>query len=225
MLMIELRGEPRIIVGKKVKHIAKNGLLPGVLYGAGIATQSIAVSFRDFEHVYREAGESTLVKLDVAGNAHTILIHDIAHDPLSGRAIHADFYAVSMDKVIRVGVPIVFFGESEAVKNAGGILVKVAQELEVEALPQDLPHEFRVDLSLLVSIESRIFVRDVSHEAGVKIIADSGEVVALVETPRSEEALAELTAKPIAEIKEVETEREIKAREKSKEVKPEEESK
>lgn len=215
--MIELKVEPRIVTGKKVKHMRQNGVLPAVLYGDGVAAQSIAVAFKDFEKIYKEAGESTLLKITIGSAHHTVLIHDIAHDALRGSAIHADFYAVRMDKMLRISVPIVFIGESPAVKNEGGILVKVVQEIEVEALPVDLPHELRADLSLLASLHTRIFVRDLPHASSVKIITDADEIVALVEPPRSEEAMAELSGAPTAEIKEVKTEREMKAEEKSKE--------
>lgn len=215
--MIELHAESRLILGKKTKQIRQNGILPAVLYGEGIETVAVGIPARDFERVYQEAGESTLLRLVVGASGHTVLIHDVAYDPLRGQPIHADFYAVRMDKALRVIVPIVFIGESPAVKNEGGILVKVAQELEVEALPADLPHELSVDLSALIAINSRITVKDLPRGERVRIMAPPEEIVALVEPPRSEEALAELAAAPAAEIKEVKTEREVKAAEKSKE--------
>ena len=221
--MIELRGESRTILGKRVKQVRQNGLLPAVLYGEGIGSHAISVSARDFEHAYQEAGESTLLRLMVGDTVHTVLIHDITHDPLRGTPIHADFHAVRMDKILRVKVPVVFAGESPAVKNEGGILVKVVHELEVEAMPADLPHELQADLSLLVAMNSRMKVRDLPHDARVKIIADADEVVALVEEPRSEETMAELAAAPVGEIKEVKTEREVKVAEKLKDASPEEE--
>lgn len=221
--MVELRVESRTILGKRVKQVRQNGLLPGVLYGEGIGSHAISIPARAFEHAYQEAGESTLLRLVIGDAAHTVLIHDITHDPLRGTPIHADFYAVRMDKVLRVKVPVVFVGESSAVKNEGGILVKVVHELEVEAMPVDLPHEMRADLSLLVAMSSRMRVKDLPHDAGVRIIADQDEIVALVEPPRSEEAMAELTAAPVGEIKEVKTEREVKVAEKLKDTAPEEE--
>ena len=215
--MQELKAEMRTNTGKSVKTLRQAGFLPAVLYGEGIGSRAISVPARDFEKVYREAGESTLLKVVLDGTNHTVLIHDIAHDPLKGSPIHADFYAVRMDKVLRVSVPIVFFGESPAIKNEGGILVKVVQEIEVEAMPADLPHELRADLGRLASIHSRMLISDLPHEASVRIVADPTEVVAIVEPPRSDEAMAELSVAPTGEIKEVKTEREVKAAEKPKE--------
>ena len=208
--MQEIKAEARTITGKAVKTLRQAGFLPAVLYGEGIGSQAIAVSARDFEKAYQEAGESTLLKLDVAGSPHTVLIHDVAHDPLRGNLIHADFYAVRMDKALRVSVPIVFSGESPAVKNEGGILVRVVQELEVEAMPADLPHELHADLARLDALKSRILVRDIVRSATVKIIADGEEIIALVDKPRSEEELATLATAEPPKIAEVKTEREVK---------------
>lgn len=221
--MIELHAEPRAIFGKKTKQIRQNGFLPAVLYGNGIDTVAVSVLARDFEKAYKETGESTLLRLVIGTSGHTVLIHDVAYDPLRGQAIHADFYAVRMDKMLRVAVPIVFTGESPAVKNEGGILVKVVHEIVVEAFPQNLPHEFRVDVSFLASLGSRISVKDLAHDAGVRLMADSHDTIALVEAPRSEEELVALGETPVTEIKQVETERETKTKEKAKETAAEEE--
>ncbi len=219
--MQELKAEARTNTGKSVKTLRQAGFLPAVLYGEGVESRAISVPARDFEKVYKEAGESTLLKINLDHTNHTVLIHDIAYDPLRGNPIHADFYAVSMDKILRIPIPILFFGESPAVKNEGGILVKVAHEIEVEAMPADLPHELRADLGRLTAIHARILVSDLPHAPNVRIMADEDEVVAIVEPPRSDEAMAELSAAPASEIKEVKTEREVKVAEKPKEAEAE----
>ncbi|MDZ4260478.1 MAG: 50S ribosomal protein L25, partial [Candidatus Sungbacteria bacterium] len=190
--MIELKAQPRTLLGSQVKTLRKKGLLPCVVYGEGVTSQPLATSFIDFERVLKQAGESTLVTLDIAGKKHNVLIHDIAYDALKGNPIHADFYAVAMDKVINATVSLEFVGESSAIKSDGGILVKVMHEIEVEALPQDLPHELRIDLGLLSTFESKILVKDISLPKGVTVTADLDEIIALVEAPRSAEDLAAL---------------------------------
>jgi large subunit ribosomal protein L25 len=197
--------------------------MPAVIYGAGTETLSIAVPQREFEKTYRAAGESTLVRLNIAEKAYNVLIHDTARDAVSGQVIHADFYAVRMDRALRARVPVEFAGEASAVKNEGGVLVKVAHDIEVEALPQDLPHGLRVDLSRLDVLGARIFIKDIAAPAGVRIISSGDDVVAIVEAPRSEEELAALDA-PVAEVAAVETEAEAKkaaAEAKAKETEPE----
>ena len=135
--MQELKAKPRKELGKKVESLRRGGLLPAVLYGEGVASQPVSVSYADFDKVYRQAGESALLKLNLDGKPFNVLIYDKKKDPLSGKFIHADFYAVRMDKEIKAKIPLRFMGESSAVKNEGGILVKVLQEVEVESLPQE----------------------------------------------------------------------------------------
>ena len=204
-------------LGRKVKPLRRGGFLPSVVYGEGVASQPISVPYKDFEKVYREAGESTIVELDVEGKQFNVLIQDIARDPIRGDMLHADFYAVRMDKVLRTKVPLAFVGESPAVKNDGGVLVKVMQEIEVEALPKDLPHEIRVDVSQLAVLESRIKIKDLLIPQGVKAVGEPDEVLILVESPRAEEELEALKKTPVVEaVAEVKTEQEVKREAKEK---------
>jgi len=209
--MIELNAQPRTIVGTKVKSLRNKGFLPAVIYGQGIVdSQPIAISFIDFERAYKTAGESTIVTLNVAGKKYNVLITDVAYHPIKDKFIHADFFAVDMNKLIRTTVALVFIGESSVIKNDAGILVKVMHEIEVEALPKDLPHELQVDLGLLSAFGSKILVKDISVPAGVKVMADLNEIIVLVEAPRTEEALAELEQGAVAEVADVKTEQEEK---------------
>lgn len=214
--MQELTVKTRTELGKKVKVMRKSGFMPAILYGPGILPMPLSVPYKDFEKIWHEAGESTLIKLKLEDgkinkqNEFTVLIQDMKKDPIKGSPLHADFYAVRMDKEIRKNVPIEFVGESPAVKNLGGILVKVLKELEVEALPQNLPHDFKVDVSQLVAINDRLLVKNISIPSGVKIFINLDEVVALIEPPRSEEELAQLEKVEEAAPVEVKTEREIK---------------
>lgn len=205
--MTELNAQSRTILGSHVKSLRKKGLLPGVVYGEGMQSQSITISFVDFERAFRQAGESTLVTLNVEGKLYNVLIHDVAHHPTKGKPIHADFYAVRMDKAIRATVSLTFIGESSAVKNEGGILVKVMHEIEVEALPKDLPHGLDVDISSLSVFGTKALVKDIILPRGVEILADADEIVALVEAPRAAEELEQTS---VGEVVEVKTEQEEK---------------
>ena len=167
--MQELKAQPRNEIGKKARVARAAGFLPAVVYGDGVVSQPIAVSNKEFEGIYRSVGESSLFQLIVGEKRYPVVIHDIAYDPLTDRPIHADFYAVRMDKALRVTVPLEFAGESSAVKNEGGVLVKVAHELEIEAMPGDLPHALPVDLSPLVALGGRILVKDIRVPQGVKV--------------------------------------------------------
>lgn len=222
--MPEISAKHRIQTGKSVAALRREGILPAVLYGQGVDSTPLCVSWKEFEKVLGEAGETSLVTLRVeGGKIYNVLIHDVATDPLTLKPIHADFYAVRMDKPIEAKVPLNFIGESPATKNEGGILVKVLHELEVKALPKDLPHEIAVDISRLEKIDDKIYVRDILLPAGVSTAATGEEVAVLIEPPRSEAELEELVkpeeTAPVAEVK---TEREVKAE--AKEAAPADES-
>ncbi len=221
--MQELKARPRNELGKKVNALRRAGFLPAVVYGEGVESQPLSVPVKDFEKVYREAGESGLVKLDIEGKSYNVLIHDVSRDALKDAPLHADFYAVRMDKLIRTKVPVEFIGESPAVKSEGAVLIKVLHEIEIEALPANLPHHLKADISRLEAFGAKLFVKDIPLPYGVKIFADSDDIVAIAESPRSTEELEAIAAAPAVETVAVETERE--AKQKTKEVKEQIEAK
>ena len=209
--MPEISAKMRSEIGKHLYSLRQEGVLPAVLYGPGVESMPLAVAKRDFEKVLREAGETSLVTVNVeGGKAYNVLIHDVAKDPMTLKPIHADFYAVRMDKPIEAKIPLIFTGEAPAVKNEGGILVKVLHELEVKALPKDLPHEISVDISGLEKVDDKFHVQDLALPSGVTTAVAADEVVALIEPPRSEAELEELTKTEEAPVAEVKTEREVK---------------
>ncbi len=201
--MLELKAEVREIIGKKVEQLRKTGLIPAVLYGHKIKSVNLTIDSREFNRILKEAGETSLLNLVADGKKHSVLIHDLAHDPLSGAVTHVDFFEVRMDEKIKAKVLLVFTGESNAIKSDGGVLVKALQEIELEALPQDLPKEIEVDISSLNAFEDKIHVKDLKVGGNVKILADPRDMVATVVPPRSEKELEELKQKPVAEVGEV----------------------
>lgn len=202
--MLELNAKPREILGKKVRALREEGIIPAVLYGEKVKSVPLEVDYNEFEKVYEEAGESTILKLKIGNEAKNILIYDVSRDPISDKVIHVDFYAVRMDKPITTEVPLVFEGESPVIEVEEGTLVKSITEVEVEALPADLPHEIKVDISILKTFDDLIHIKDLKVPEGVEILADSEEVVASVTPPRSEEELAALEEKVEEKVEEVE---------------------
>ena len=189
---ISLKVEPRKIVGKKVKILRHQGIIPAVVYGQGKKATSVSVAAKEFDAAYRRAGTSSLIELDVGKNKVSVLSHEPQYDPVNGRPIHVDFYEVRMDKKIKTEVPLRFVGQSEAVELLDGTLVTPRDNVEVECLPNDLVHEIAVDITALKTFENQIKVGNLRPPNGIEIITDSDEAVALVEPPRSEEELAEL---------------------------------
>jgi len=201
--MLTLPAKIRKTLGKKVKALRERGVLPGVLYGPRIKeTLPLEINFKEFEKVYKEAGESTLVSLEIEGKKTPVLIHEVKLDPLTGKPIHIDFYQPRLEEEVEVTIPIIFEGEAPAVKELGGTLVKNIHEVEVRALPQNLPHEIKVNMEKLKTFEDDILVKDLPTPKGVKILKELEEVVATVAPP---EKVEEELVKPIGEkVEEVE---------------------
>lgn len=228
-MVLELKVQTREKSGKKLKILREKGFIPAVVYGSGHKAISIEVNYEDFRKVFEDAGESTLIKINVGDQIKNVLIHDIARDPITDRFIHIDFYQVRMDKEITTEVPLVFISEAPAVKSMDGVLVKNINEVEIEALPKNLPHEIKVDLSSLDSFDKHIRVKDLILPPGVKILTEPEEVVVSVIPPRTEEELKTLEEKPEAKAEEVEIVGEKPAEEgeikEEKEIKQKEETK
>jgi len=187
---------------KKPNALRRDGQIPAVAYGPTMESQNLTVVDLDFNKIFNQAGESDLInlKLPLAKNKKSdsqlseiqVLIHEVQKHPLSGDIIHVDFYAPDLTKTVRVAIPLVFIGEAPAVKDLDGILVKNMQEVEVEALPKDLPHQIEVDVICLKNFEDKILISDLPLPQGVAVLADADEVISLVTPPRSEEELAAL---------------------------------
>lgn len=196
METLSLQLKERTKTGKAVNHLRKEGLIPAVVYGHGVTPKIVSVEYNPFIKVYRLAGESSLVDLTIDNKeAVKALIQDIAIDPMTDRLIHVDFRQVSMKEKLKAKIPVVFAGESRAVKELGGILVKSLAEIEVECLPQYLVHEISVDLSPIKEFGETIRVGSVSAPEGMVFLTGANEVIATVTPPRSEEELKSLEEK------------------------------
>ncbi len=200
--MLSLQAKIRQIKGKKTKNLRNKGVLPGVLYGQKMKNADLEISMKEFEKVYREAGESTLVSLEIEDKKALVLIHELQRNPLTNEFVHIDFYQPSLKEEIVVKIPIVFEGESPAAKESGGTLVKNVSEVEVKALPQNLPHQINIDVTSLKTFEDNILVKDLKVPEGVKILKEGETILAFVAPP---EKIEEELVKPIEEkVEEVE---------------------
>lgn len=166
--------------------LKKEGKIPAVFYGAGEKSTSISVSIVEFKKIWREAGESSTIKVALGDNNVDALIHEVQVHPVTNEPIHVDFLVIDMNKKIKVNVPLEFIGISNAVKNGLGNLVKVLHEVEIEALPKDLPHNLEVDISKLETVESQIFVSDIKLGTGITMVTDEKEVVASIVLQKEE---------------------------------------
>src|SRR3989344_4628416 len=180
--MLKLAIEAR----KTGREELKGDKIPAVFYGRKEESTSIAVALKDFKKVLKEAGESTVIALTGVGEEKEALIHDVDFEPVTGQPRHADFYIIEKGKKVQVTVPLNFVGIAPAVKELGGVLMKILYEVEVEALPKDLPHEINVDISSLADFESKIEIKNITLPEGVMILGDADEVVALVSEVKEE---------------------------------------
>lgn len=204
-MTLELNAKVREdIKSNKLKALRKKGFVPAIVYGPGHKPLPIQVEYQEFKKVFDDAGESTIIKLKAGNDSKNVLIHEVARDPVTDKFIHIDFYQVRMDKAISAEVSLIFEGEAPAVKNLEGVLIKNITEVEVEALPKDLPHEIKVDISCLETFDEHIKIKDLKLPEGVKVLAEPEEVIALVTPPRTKEELEELEEKPEEKVEEVE---------------------
>lgn len=160
--------------------------MPAVFYGKKEDSTPVAVSFADFLKVWKQAGESSVVTLKSEKGDLEALIHEVDIDPLTDMPRHADFYVFEKGHKLKLSIPLEFVGVSTAVKDLGGTLIKVLHEIKIEAMPKDLPKKISVDISSLTTFESQILASALIMPAGVTLVEDPTEVVALVAQPKEE---------------------------------------
>ena len=195
--MVTLAYTKRVSGAKKTKITVSNpdtGFIPAVLYGKKHSSTPISISRVDFMKVWKEAGESSVVKLS-GETPVDVLIQDVDVHPVSDLPRHVDFYVFEKGKKIEVSVPLVFTGVSPAVKDLGANLVKVLHEVVVEASPENLPHDITVDISLLVDLDAVILASDLKLSSGVTLAIEGDEVVASISAAKAEE-VDEVTVAP-----------------------------
>lgn len=171
---------------ENLDFLKKSGLIPAVFYGPKDPSTSIKINLSDFKKAWKNAGESTVISLEGENIDADVLIQDIDLDPVTDIPRHVDFYAIEKGKKLNVDVPLEFVGVSPAVKDFGAVLVKVLHEIEIEALPKDLPHRLEIDISPLVNFDSVLTAKDIKLPMGVTLKVKSDEVIASVYEPKEE---------------------------------------
>jgi large subunit ribosomal protein L25 len=186
---LELTLDAREAQGKANKRLRREGIVPGVVYGKGEGSTNVQVDAKTFETLYRAAGRTSVVKFRLPGasRATSGFIKSVQRHPLSGQAIHVDYYLVNLKVEMEVDVPLVFTGEAPAVEETGGTLLHNLSSVRVKALPNDIPHEISVDVSTLTSLDVAIHVADLNLNRDlVHVLTDGETLVATVVPPRVE---------------------------------------
>lgn len=211
MEKITLKAKTRKETGRKVKLLRKEGILPANIYGKKVKSMSIQVALSDFKNVYKEAGETGLISISIddgkKSEERPVLVANIQKDPVSDLYLHVDFHQVDLKEKVEAKVPVELVGESPAEKQFIGTVVQYLNEIEVEALPGDLPDKFEIDISNLSEVDQLVHVKDLKFDkAKIEIKTDLEEILVKVEPPQKEEVVAPAAA-------EVATEGEVSATE------------
>lgn len=184
----ELKAEARTVVGRRVKKLRKQGILPANIFGKKIKSLSVQVDLKGFMSTFAEVGETGLLSLMVGSDIHPVLVHNVQYDPVSDAPVHVDFLEVNLKEKVEADVPVELVGESPAEKQSVGTVVQHLNEIKVEALPADLPEKFEVDKSTLAEVDQAVYVKDLKvDKSKVKIKTDLEEIVVKVEPPQKVE--------------------------------------
>lgn len=187
----KLKAEKREISGRKVKKLRREGILPANLYGKKVKSLALQFPLKEFQKVYDEVGESGLVDLQIDSETRPVLIHNVQLHSVSDEPLHADLHQVSLTEKTTATIPVELLGEAPAVEQRLGILIQPIAELEVEALPADLPEHLEINISNLAQVDDAVTVADILiDKAKVEIKAESSEVVAKIAPLVKEEEVA-----------------------------------
>ncbi len=182
----------RTLLGKKVKKLRREGILPTNVYGKDVPSTALQVNLKEFIDIYKEVGETGLVDLEVDGKKRPVLIKNVQFEFRNNTPLHADFYQVNLKEKVKTMVPIELVGEAKAVAENIGTLIHPISEIEVEALPANLPEKIEVNIENLANIDDHLLVSDLRVPEGVTILTDPGQVIAKIseivveETPQPE---------------------------------------
>ena len=189
MQKLKLKVQKREITGKKVKRLREEGIVPANIFGKKTKSQSVQVSFLDFEPVYKQAGETSIVDLtiDKAKNPHHTLIRHLQLDPVTDHILHIDFMEVDLKEKLETEVPIKLKGESQAVVDKQALLQQDLNTILVEASADNIPEEIVVNIEVLAKVGDAILTKDLKIPTGVKAINDPEQsVVRLVNLVKEE---------------------------------------
>jgi large subunit ribosomal protein L25 len=191
---MDLSVTTREVLGTKVKALRAAGIIPAELYGHGHENVHLSLPAKEFNKVYRLAGSTSMVTLLLGKEKKTAMIHEVSRHPVTDDIIHVDFHQVRTDELVKAQVPLEFVGEAPAVKAMGAVINVALHEIEVEAFPQNIPHNIEVDLSALDEMGKTIYVKDLKVSKDVTILADEDAAIATASEPAPEE---EVVAAPV----------------------------
>lgn len=189
---IKIKGEKREFFGKNAsRRLRREGRVPAILYGDKTENVSLALEKKDIFLILKsETGENTIFKVSFDSQTRDVMIKDLQKNPANDELLHVDLFMISMDKVIRVPVPVVLKGEAVGVKTEGGFVDFVTREVEIECLPRAIPERIEVDISGL-HIHQSVKLEEIALPEGAKWISDPETVIVLIHAQAKEEVVVE----------------------------------
>ncbi len=217
----KLKAARREVLGKRNRFLRRQGITPAHLFGHGIESQALQCDTIELKSVVAHAGETRLISLKIEGDKEpkSVFVREIQRDALGKQLIHVDLYQVKKGEKMEVDVPIVIVGESPAMKGKGRMLSHGITELSIECLPEKVPPQIEVDISILEDVEQAIHVKDIILDLDITVHADPEQLVVKVtevmvkeegEVVVEEEEVAEVKAEEAAEKPSAEKESEAK---------------
>ena len=184
-----LKAEKREILGSKVRKMRKVGLIPATVFGKTIDSTSIQISSVEFNRIYKQAGETSLIWISVDGEAkeRPTLVKDLSNNPMTGKIVHIDFHQVNLKEKVTANVPVEIIGESDLIKSGAAVLDIHMDEVEVEALPTDIPEKLVFDISTLKEVGDHLLLSSIELPTGVTMISDPESIVVALGEPQKEE--------------------------------------
>ena len=186
MADVRLVVDPRVVTGKKVKGLRRQGIIPAHLYGRGTESMALQAPAPSITTLLRTAGRNAVIDLQINGEGEPrpVVLRGVQRDPVTDELVHIDFFQISLTEQLRADVPLVLAGEAPAVVVFGGVLLQSLDHLTIEALPAEIPSHIEVDVTGLETLDSALFVRDLTIPPNVHLLTDPDQVVAKVEAPR-----------------------------------------
>jgi large subunit ribosomal protein L25 len=214
-MAIQIKAEKREKTGKgPARRLRHTGKVPAVLYGPDVTEVCLALDKKDVNRILKQ-GENVIFEVSYDSEKWNVMIKDMQVDPVTDELYHVDLIQISMDKPIRVYVPVHHVGEPVGVKSEGGIADWMTREIEIECLPSDIPEEIVVDISEL-HVNQSLRVEDITPPEGVRIVTDPDTVLVVIEAPVEEEVEVAAEEEIIGEEEEPEVIRKEKEEEEKK---------
>ena len=199
----ELDASKREITGKKVRFLRRQGIVPANIYGHGIDSTSINVDAKSLKHLLAHAGKTDLISLKIGDskNPVRVIVREVQRNPINDDLFHVGFYEVKATEKIKVDVPLVFVGEAPVLKKVKNSSVfHLIDSLHIEALPDDLPHSFEVDVSHLEELDQTIHIKDIPLGSGITLLSDPEQmVVKTAEAKKEVEVVPEVVEAEVTE--------------------------